>query len=88
MNQNRSDGNPNINPSTKDIDVVDDWSNSEYARSKRLDRMRLLAMSPVEAQELVNTTLFPQLWSMRMSDRSDIWCESIPKQDEDEDYPY
>ena len=47
----------------------------QLAQDKIEARMRLLAMPPAEAQKLVEQTLYPQKWSIRLEDIK--WSESI-----------
>lgn len=47
----------------------------QLAQDKIEARIRLLAMPPAEAQKLVEETLYPQKWSIRLEDIK--WEESI-----------
>lgn len=47
----------------------------QLAQDKIEARIRLLAMPPAEAQKLVEQTLYPQKWSIRLEDIK--WEESI-----------
>lgn len=47
----------------------------QLAQDKIEARMRLLAMPSAEAQKLVEQTLYPQKWSIRLEDIK--WEESI-----------
>jgi hypothetical protein len=53
-----------------------DWESEQLDREKIEARIRLLAMHPLEAQKLVEQTLYPQYWEFRTEDN--IWEESIP----------
>ncbi|PSB01403.1 hypothetical protein [Merismopedia glauca] len=48
----------------------------ELALAKIEARQKLLAMPPLEAQKLVDMTLYPQYWSCNTEEF--IWDESIP----------
>ena len=52
-----------------------DRSSAELAAEKIAARQKLLAMPPDEAQELVNQTLHPHLWTLDPD--QDPWEESI-----------
>lgn len=48
----------------------------QLAQEKIKARMELLAMPPSEAQKLVDMTLYPQYWSLRLENLK--WSETIP----------
>ena len=55
----------------------------QLAQAKIEDRMRLLAMPPEQAQELMQQTLYPQYWDVRLEDIK--WEESFPTCDVQDD---
>ena len=55
----------------------------QLAQAKVQARVRLLAMPPEQAQQIVEQTLFPQCWDVRSEDIR--WEESLPTDDWDDD---
>jgi hypothetical protein len=49
---------------------------SILAQEKNQARERLLTMPPIEAQKLVEPTIYPQYWEYFLNE--DVWEESLP----------
>jgi len=73
---NKATANTSTNLNQFDDDVIVSSSDERLSQEKIDARMRLLAMSPEEAQKLANQTLQPRLW--RFDPRTHVWDESIP----------
>jgi len=71
-----------------DIEVIDDYSDSQLAKEKVSARKRLLAMPPESAQKLVDMTLLPQCWEFKLSNQACVWDETIPTSYGEDNYTF